>query len=118
MLFLVFKAIHYKKIPISEVKESGAEGVKVRWLINKKNDGAENFAMRLFEIAPSGHTPKHSHSWEHEVFVLKGTGTVFCEGSESQLKPGYAVFVPPNAEHCFKNNGKRTLSFLCLVPHD
>ena len=112
-----FKSIHHKQIPISKVKEAGSEGVKVRWLINKENDGAENFAMRLFEIAPDGHTPKHSHNWEHEVYVLKGDGIVFCEGSENQLKSGYVVFVPPNVVHSFRNVGKGTLRFLCLVPH-
>jgi quercetin dioxygenase-like cupin family protein len=115
--FLGFKAIHYEKVSVSQVKEVGAEGVQVRWLINKENDGAENFAMRLFEIAPSGHTPTHSHEWEHEVYVLEGNGIVFCEGSEKQLKPGYVVFVPPNSMHNFRNNGKQTLRFLCLIPY-
>jgi quercetin dioxygenase-like cupin family protein len=114
---LGFKAVHYKQISGSHVDEVGAEGVRVRWLINKENDGAENFAMRLFEIAPGGRTPEHSHNWEHEVYVLKGDGTVFCEGSEKQLKSGYVVFVPPNALHHFRNIGKQTLRFLCLIPY-
>ena len=113
-----FKAVHYKRVSVSQVKEVGAEGVRVRWLINKENDGAENFAMRLFEITPSGHTPEHSHDWEHEVYVLEGDGIVFCEGSEKQIRPGYVVFVPPNTAHYFRNNGKKTLLFICLIPYD
>ena len=112
-----FKAIHYKQIQSSCVEEAGAEGVRVRWLINKENDGAQHFAMRLFDVAPNGHTPKHSHNWEHEVYVLEGDGVVFCEGSEKQIKSGYAVFVPPNTVHYFKNTGKKKLCFLCLVPY-
>lgn len=112
-----FKAIHYKQISSNEVKEVGAEGVLVRWLINKENDSAENFAMRLFEIVPGGHTPEHSHDWEHEVYVLEGDGIVFCDGSEKQLRSGYVVFVPPNAVHYFRNIGKGTLRFLCLIPY-
>jgi quercetin dioxygenase-like cupin family protein len=115
--FLGFKAIHYKQVSVSQVKEVGAEGVQVRLLINKENDGAENFVMRLFEIAHGGHTPMHSHDWEHEVYVLKGDGIVFCEGSEKQLRPGYVVFVPPNVVHNFRNIGKETLRFLCLIPY-
>jgi quercetin dioxygenase-like cupin family protein len=115
---LEFKAVHYKRVSVSQVKEVGAEGVRVRWLINKENDGAENFAMRLFEITPGGHTPEHSHDWEHEVYVLEGDGIVFCEGSEKQIRPGYVVFVPPNTAHYFRNNGKKTLLFICLIPYD
>jgi len=108
---LEFKAVHYKRASVSQVKEIGAEGVRVRWLINKENDGAENFAMRLFEIEPGGHTPEHSHDWEHEVYVLEGDGIVFCEGSEKQIKSGYVVFVPPNTVHYFRNNGKKDTTF-------
>ena len=31
----------------------GAEGVKVRWVINEKT-GAPNFAMRIFDFVPGG----------------------------------------------------------------
>jgi len=112
-----FKAVHYKKVPKSQVKEAGAEGVQIRWLINKENDGAENFAMRLFEVEPDGYTPRHSHDWEHEVFILNGEGTAFCGGSETHIKSGFVVFVPPNVEHCFRNTGKKKLRFLCLIPN-
>ena len=32
--------------------------------------------MRQFELAPGGHTPRHTHAHEHEVFVLEGAGVV------------------------------------------
>ncbi|MBS7614869.1 cupin domain-containing protein [Candidatus Bathyarchaeota archaeon] len=112
-----FKAIYFKRVPKSQVKEAGAEGVQIRWLINKENDGAPNFAMRLFEVEPGGYTPRHSHDWEHEVFILEGEGTAFCSGTKTQIKSGFVVFIPPNAEHYFKNTGKNTLRFLCLIPN-
>jgi quercetin dioxygenase-like cupin family protein len=114
---LRFKAIHYKKVSVNHIEEDGADGVKVRWVINKEDDGAENFAMRVFEIAPNGHTPEHSHVSEHEVYVIEGKGIVIHEGSEEQLKPGYVVFVPPNIRHQFRNIGKEILRILCLIPY-
>jgi quercetin dioxygenase-like cupin family protein len=113
---LGFKAVHYSQVAVSQVKEAGAERLKVRWLI-AKDDGAKNFAMRFFEVARGGHTPRHSHNWEHEVYVLEGEGVVFCEGVEKKIEPGYVVFVPPNAEHFFRNAGNNELRFLCLVPY-
>jgi len=111
-----FKCVHSSKIKLENMEESGAEGVKVRWLITKE-DGAPNFAMRLFELQPKGHSPLHSHHWEHEVYILEGECKVTCEGREEKAGAGYVVFIPPDAEHRFANVGKSTLKFLCLVPH-
>jgi len=102
-------------IPISQVEAEGAEGVRIRWLIGK-DDGIENFAMRMFELQPGGHTPRHSHRHEHEVFVLEGNGVFFCQGKEHAFESGYVIFVPPQKEHQFRNTGDSTLRFLCLVP--
>jgi quercetin dioxygenase-like cupin family protein len=108
------KVIPYKKVEAKEADE-GASKLKVRWLITKET-GAPTFAMRLFEMEPGGHSPFHNHDWEHEVFVLKGKGLVVGVKEEKKIKAGDAVFVPPNEKHQFKNNGKKTLKFLCLVP--
>jgi len=111
-----FKCVHFSKIELENTEESGAEGVRVRWLI-KKDDGAPNFAMRLFELQPKGYSPLHSHDWEHEVYILEGDCRVTCEGQEKKASAGYVVFILPNAEHQFANVGNSTLKFLCLVPH-
>ena len=98
------------------VTETGAEGARIRWLI-AKGDGAPNFAMREIEVDPGGRTPYHSHPWEHEVFVLEGTGAVVSIRGEIPLGPGSVVFVPGGEEHNFVNPGRGTLRFLCLIPH-
>lgn len=116
MAFLGFKAVHLTQIEAQTVEKPGFEGVKVRWLITK-DDGAENFAMRCFEIAPRGQSAHHSHGWEHEVFVLDGQGIVFCGNEERRIGPGHAVFVPPDVPHHFKNTEDETLRFLCLIPY-
>lgn len=100
-----------------EAKEAGkgASKVKVRWLITKEM-GAPNFAMRLFEVEAGGCSPLHAHPWEHEVFILEGEGVVVDAGKERKFKSGDVVFVAPNELHQFKNNGKSSLKFLCIVP--
>ncbi|MGD0159141.1 MAG: cupin domain-containing protein [Candidatus Bathyarchaeia archaeon] len=108
------KVIPHKEVELKEADE-GASKLKVRWLITKET-GAPTFAMRLFEMEPGGHSPFHNHDWEHEVFVLEGEGLVVGGKEEKKIKAGDAVFMPPNEKHQFKNNGKKTLKFLCLVP--
>ena len=110
------KHIHYTDVELEKVTEEGAEQVMIRWLITEK-DGAKRFAMRLFEIQPGGYTPLHQHDWEHEVFILEGTGVVKGKDKEEPFKPWDIFFIPPMEWHQFVNNGKDTLRFLCLIPY-
>ena len=97
------------------VDMEGAAGCKVRWLIGDK-DGAPTFAMRQFEVEPGGHTPRHHHDYEHEIFVLEGQGLVF-EGDQSHpLRAGDVVLVKPDEVHQFRNTGSEPMKFLCLIP--
>ena len=110
------KVKHFEEVKALDVVQEGARDVKVRWLITKE-DGARNFAMRLFEVKPGGYTPCHKHDYEHEVFILEGEGKLLLEGKEYDLKPGVFAFVPENKEHQFKNTGEKILKFLCLIPN-
>ena len=96
--------------------DDGASKLKVRWLITKEMD-AENFAMRLFEMGSGGYSPLHEHSWEHEVFILDGEGCIFDGEKTKDFKTGDVVFISPDERHQFKNNGKKPLKFLCLIPY-
>ena len=110
------KVQNYQQVPSQEVDMQGATGCTVRWLVGQ-SDGAPNFAMRRFEVARGGHTPKHTHPYEHEVFVLEGEGVVLEGDIEHSLKAGDVVFVKPDEVHQFRNTGEATLTFLCLVPN-
>ncbi|HML03096.1 MAG TPA: cupin domain-containing protein [Candidatus Bathyarchaeia archaeon] len=108
-----FKAVHFSEVAN---EDAGEPGVKIRWLI-KREEGAPNFAMRYFELEPEAKSPHHSHSWEHEVFILDGQCNVFCDGQEKTVREGYVVYIPPKSVHHFANIGESRLRFLCLVPH-
>lgn len=110
------KAIHYEDIPSTPVDMEGSSGCRIRCLIGP-DDGAPSFTMRQFEVAPGGHTPRHSHAYEHEVFILEGAGCVLDSAGEHPLRPGVVVFTAPNEVHQFRNTGPGPLKFLCLIPH-
>ena len=80
-------------------------------------DGAPHFAMRQFEVAAGGYTPRHSHPYEHEVYVLDGTGVVYEGDTPHPLRAGDVVFVKPDEVHQFRNSGAGPLRFLCLIPN-
>ena len=103
-------------VPSNEVTMEGSSACRVRWLIGE-GDNAPNFAMREFEVAPGGHTPRHMHDYEHEVFVLAGNGVVVDGDRERPLAAGDVVFVAPNDVHQFRNTGAEPMRFLCLIPN-
>ncbi len=109
------KAVNYKDIPATVIEHEGVKNVTGRVLIGKA-DGAPNFCMRLFEVGKGGFAPRHSHEWEHEIFVLEGDGEVLIGDTWHPLSQGSVVFVPGNLEHQLKNTGDGTLRFICLVP--
>jgi len=90
-------------------------GVKVRWVIDKKR-GAENFAMRIFEVAPGASTPLHDHWYEQEMYLLDGEGVMVGDQGERTLEPGNVMWVAPFERHQIKNTGATPLKFICCVP--
>ena len=110
------KHVHYSDVKLEEPSEVGLKNIKVRWLISER-DGAKNFAMRLFEIQPEGYSPLHQHDWEHEVFILEGTGVARGKTEDEPFKKGDVIFIPPMELHQFINTSKDTLKLLCLIPY-
>ena len=108
---------HYKEVEAEQVEEEGAEKARVRWLISAQ-DGAPNFSMRRFEVEPGGRTPLHTHTWEHEVYVLEGEGTVSCDGCYNRFRAGDFAYIAPGEEHSFMADAGASVSFLCLIPHE
>jgi quercetin dioxygenase-like cupin family protein len=88
-----------------------AAGTSMRVLVPE----GPNFVMREFTVKPGGHTPLHRHDFEHEVYVLSGTGRT--EGDvEADLGPGDSVYVKSRDLHCFRNKGREDLRFICVIP--
>ncbi len=107
----------YESVEQQSVAMPGSSRCHVRYLIGPR-ESAPNFAMRQFEVEPGGYTPRHSHPYEHEVFVLAGRGEVFEGDISHPIAAGDVVYVAPNEIHQFRNVGDQPLKFLCLVPND
>lgn len=105
----------YTDVEAEDVKIEDAKGVKKQVLISEA-DGAPNFVMRRFTVERGGHTPYHTHPWEHEVYVLSGTGKIRMGENSYKLTSGTAVLVLPDEEHNFENTGNEPLEFLCFIP--
>jgi len=109
------KITQYADITATHINNDKVKGVAARVVIGK-DDGANNFCMRVFEIASGGNTPKHAHDWEHEMFIHAGEGEVYNKGQWNRVNAGTIVFIPGNEEHQIRNAGKELLAVVCLVP--
>lgn len=104
------------KVERITIKREGFVGAYVRYLL-VKDDGCPNYAMRLMEFDPKGHTSYHGHEEEHEFYFLEGNGVLVDDsGVEHAVNPGDAVFVPPTHKHQIINKGNTTLRVICTIP--
>ena len=58
-------------------------------------------------IEPGRTSSHHIHPWEHEVYILEGSGVMMCDGKEYPVVGGDCIFIPGNVEHYTLNNGGR-----------
>ncbi len=95
----------------------GIQDVVKRVLVSPA-DGWDGWVMRLFDIGPGGHTPRHTHDWPHINVVLSGRGELHLDGEDHPLEAGSYAFVPAGLTHQFRNAGAETFSFVCIVPEE
>ncbi len=85
------------------------------WLIGKA-EGAENFALRYYEIGARGHSNRESHAHDHGILFLCGQGQVQLGDALHDVAQGDVVYIPPNAIHQIINTAETKLGFLCIIP--
>ena len=97
-------------------KVDRAVKTEIEWLLDR-HDGAPNFEMRRFTIKPGGSIPEHFHpNIEHEQYVLKGKYRVGLGKRVYEVKAGDSIYIPPGTHHWYKNSGRETAEFLCIIP--
>jgi len=80
-------------------------------------DGSAEIVLRFFQVAPGGSSPHHHHAFPHLVKVEAVKGIVIDpEGKEKPLEAGDYVYIHDDQPHCFKNTGKESFDFICVVP--
>ena len=105
------------QIPADKVQMEGVKDVTMKILIGTE-DQSDNIIMRQFKIAPGGHTPRHTHDYEHVVKIESNKGIIVDEeGVEHELKKGQSVFVKPNELHQFRNPYNEDFEFICIIPN-
>jgi len=106
-----------KNIHDIEKMHLSGEGIKnvIKQVPIGPAQGWEN-TLRVFTLQKDGHTPKHSHDWEHVNYVISGSGSLEIDGKRHFLTKGTFAYVPPNTEHQYANTGAEDFVMICIVP--
>jgi quercetin dioxygenase-like cupin family protein len=111
------KIIHYTDAFPTVFDSGDMKGTTGRVVIGK-TDGAENVCMRVFELPKDTVSHRHTHEWEHMVFVHSGEGDVLCDGKWIPVKAGSVIYIPGNDDHQLRNLNEAPFVFVCMIPSD
>src|SRR5512136_51239 len=118
------EAVHMKITRLDETKKEipkmeGASGI-IKQVPVSEQDGSPLFSFRVFTFEPGGHTPFHTHPFEHINYVIEGSGTVMTSsGEERQIKKGDFILILPNEKHQYRNRStSNPLVIICAVPKE
>jgi quercetin dioxygenase-like cupin family protein len=67
-------------------------------------DNPPTCTMTYSVIDPGKTSSHHIHPWEHEVYIIEGSGLLICDGKEYPVKEGDGMFIPGNVDHYTLNN--------------
>ncbi len=103
---------------MTEVTMEGASKVK-KQLPYQARTVRQHF-LSVFTAEPGGHTPFHTHAFEHLNYIIDGEGAVVTQmGEEKPVKKGDFVLVLPGEKHQYKNkSSSRPFVMICAVPKE
>ncbi|MDX9691025.1 MAG: cupin domain-containing protein [Acholeplasmataceae bacterium] len=105
---------HLNELEFKNIVSPEVQGASIAVLVSPR-EGWEGHVMRVLEVEPNGFTPKHSHPWYHVNYVIEGSGELMIDHKYYAITSGSYAYVPGNTIHQFKNTGKTTLKFICIV---
>lgn len=113
------KTIQLDQIAKTKMVLEGAKDVYKQLPISKA-DGSPSFSFRVFTIEPGGHTPYHTHAFEHLNYIIEGQGVLVNEaGGKSPVKQGDFALVLPGEKHQYRNaSDQKPFIMICAVPQE
>lgn len=81
-----------------------------------REDGANNFEVRVFTIPVGGASSLDEHAHDHGVVVMHGRARVMLGEAFDEVGAGDVVYIPSWERHQFTTLGDEPFSFLCIIP--
>ncbi len=93
---------------------------QIRWklLIAGERTGSAGLVTGITEIPPGAQLALHHHDSGETYYIISGRGQIEIDGRTTEVGPGCAVYIPPEARHAFRCAGADTLVFIFSFPQD
>jgi len=69
-------------------------------------------ATQFVGYIPVGAAPRHYHLYEEVIYVLDGNGVMHMNDTQTPLRPGSAIHLPPRKLHTLENSGPGVMRVL------
>ncbi|MEO1680221.1 MAG: cupin domain-containing protein [Pseudomonadota bacterium] len=92
-------AVDVAELPLERDPDTGFGSCGWRTLICGDRTPSSGMVMGVAEFGPGETLEPHRHGPAEVYFGLTGTGVVTIEGVAHEIRPGVAVYLPPEAEH-------------------
>ncbi len=102
-------ARYWRRIVITDTERERI-GSSAGWIyVGARSSGALTIEAGIFEIAPGegkATVRLHSHGDEECGYILHGRGWVAIEDERHEFRAGDFVFIPAQARHAWRNDGR------------
>lgn len=80
-----------------------------------KADLAISYSLAHAVVKPGQTSKPHKLKTSEVYYILEGEGIMHINGESERVKPGQAIYIPPNSKQYIRNSGRTELKFLCIV---
>jgi mannose-6-phosphate isomerase-like protein (cupin superfamily) len=80
-----------------------------------KEDLRLRYSLAHATLKPKKKSYKHKLKTSEVYYILEGSGLMHIGDESKEVKPGDAVYIPPNLVQYIENKGKTDLKFICIV---
>ena len=87
------------------VPKVSGNGKATVWQVAGKEEGAKNAFFGVLELTMGAKVPVHRDATEEYLYIVSGTGEITIDGKSTAVTPGFAIFMPAEAEVSFVVTG-------------
>lgn len=80
-----------------------------------KADLAIGYSLAHALLPAGAASLRHRLRTSEVYYILQGRGRMHINGESQEVRPGQAVYIPPQALQYIENTGQGDLAFLCIV---
>jgi mannose-6-phosphate isomerase-like protein (cupin superfamily) len=80
-----------------------------------KADLKLRYSLAHAVVKPGKASRPHRLKTSEVYYIMEGEGVMHIDDESAPVRPGHAIYIPPNAKQYIHNAGNADLTFICIV---